>query len=41
MMIKHANGLIDILVEEIEDGMDETGDADSGGEEIEGNHLVK
>ena len=40
-MIKIANGLIDILVEEIEDGMDETGEVDSGGEELEGNHLVK
>ena len=41
MMIENADGLIDILIEEIEDGMGGTGEVDSHGEEIEENHLVK
>ena len=40
MMIENTDALIDMLVE-IEDGMDETGEVDSHGEEIEENHLVK
>ena len=41
MMIEITNGLIDMMMEEIEDGTGETGEVDSRGEEIEENHLVK
>ena len=41
MMIEIADGLINMLVGEIEEGMDETGEVDSRGEETEENHIVK
>ena len=41
MMIKIANGLIHMLVVDIEDGMDDIGEVDSIREGIEENHLGK
>ncbi len=41
MMIEITNGLIEMMMDEMEIVMDETGEVDSREEEIEENHLVK